>query len=430
METTELTDSPWSQGGKIARRYTLSKMILAKPEQVIWKAMDEKLNIECFILMSITISRVELRQIAWNMICHESEPGCPVVYGMYRAADQDIIIFSYDAEQSVETVIAKWLKPWRQKPEAIEKMSSSLRPEMEKRILPSGTILNRRYEIIAPLGIGGFGVTYLCIDRILLRNVAIKEYFPESYASRDGKYVMVASAQALDAFRGGYRLFWQEILLTVRLNPQKNLPTVYDVFEENETAYMVMRYESGESVGREYRARSYIAYTPKRMCELILPMLEGLQYLHKYNILHCDISPANIIHRNDGEIVLIDLGSAMDMADKEAVYNVAVLKKDFAAPEQFINAKAGHMVKKIGAWTDIYAVGATMYYLLTGEKADDAVTRMETKKKLQLPAEFDGKLKKGWFKLVQQCMELEPEKRVKSVEELSRQITKLLKKEK
>ena len=127
---------------------------------------------------------------------------------------------------------------------------------------------------------------------------------------------------------------------------------------------------------------------------------------------------------------MIDLGSAMDMADKEAVYNVAVLKKDFAAPEQFINAKAGHMVKKIGAWTDIYAVGATMYYLLTGEKADDAVTRMETKKKLQLPAEFDGKLKKGWFKLVQQCMELEPEKRVKSVEELSRQITKLLKKEK
>ena len=76
------------------------------------------------------------------------------------------------------------------------------------------------------------------------------------------------------------------------MNAQKNLPTVYDVFEENDTAYMVMRYEEGESVGREYRARSYIAYTPKRMCELILPMLDGLQYLHQYHVLHCDISPA------------------------------------------------------------------------------------------------------------------------------------------
>lgn len=430
METTELTDNPWIHGEKIARRYALIHIVLKKTEWIVWKAMDEKLKVECYILVSVTISRVELRKIAWNMIHHESKPGCPVVYGMYRAGGRDIVIFSCEDSQSSGTEFTKWLHAWEQKPEAIAKIPSSLRPEMEKRILPAGTILNRRYEIIAPLGIGGFGVTYLCIDRILLRNVAIKEYFPESYAIRDGKYVSVTSAQALDAFRGGYRLFWQEILLTVRMNSHNNLPTVYDVFEENDTGYMVMRYESGESVGREYRARSYVAYTPKRMCELILPMLDGLKYLHLNNIIHCDISPANTLHRNDGEVVLIDLGSAVDQADKEALFNVAVLKKDFAAPEQFVNAKAGHMVKKIGPWTDIYAVGATMFYLLTGEKAEDALTRMETRDKLQLPDEFEGKLKKGWFKLIQQCMELEPEKRLGSVEELSRQMNKLLKKEK
>ena len=71
MVTAELTDNPWIKGGKIGRRYTLSQMVLAKPEQVIWKATDEKLNIECFILYAVSASRSELREIAWNMICHE-----------------------------------------------------------------------------------------------------------------------------------------------------------------------------------------------------------------------------------------------------------------------------------------------------------------------------------------------------------------------
>ena len=94
MVTAELTDNPWIKGGKIGRRYTLSQMVLAKPEQVIWKAADEKLNIECFILYVVSASRSELREIAWNMICHESEPGCPIVHGMYRAAGRDVVIFS------------------------------------------------------------------------------------------------------------------------------------------------------------------------------------------------------------------------------------------------------------------------------------------------------------------------------------------------
>ena len=94
MVTAELTDNPWIKGGKIGRRYTLSQMVLAKPEQVIWKATDEKLNIECFILYAVSASRSELREIAWNMICHESEPGCPIVHGMYRAAGRDVVIFS------------------------------------------------------------------------------------------------------------------------------------------------------------------------------------------------------------------------------------------------------------------------------------------------------------------------------------------------
>lgn len=430
METVELPDSPWINGGRIGRRYTLSRMVVANPEEVIWKAADQKLNIECYMLYAVQTSRSKLREIAWNMMRHEDGPEGLVVHGLYRAGGRDIIIFSCESPQAIQKNISEWMKPQKQRPEAIEKISGSLRPEMEKRVLAAGTMLNRRYEIVAPLGIGGFGVTYLCIDRILLRNVAIKEYFPESYAVREGKYVSVASAQALEAFRGGYRLFWQEVVLTARMNAQKNLPTVYDVFEENDTAYMVMRYEEGESIGREYRARSYIAYTPKRMCELILPMLEGLKYLHQCHVVHCDVSPANIIHRKDGGIVLIDFGSAVDQSDKNALYNVAVLKKDFAAPEQFINAKAGYKVKKIGPWTDLYAVGATMFYLLTGEKAEDALIRMEKKEKLQLPKEFDGTLKKGWLKLIRQCMEMEPEKRISSVEELKKQMQKLLKKEK
>lgn len=139
METAELTDNPWIKGGKIGRRYTLSQMVLAKPEQVIWKATDEKLNIECFILYAVSASRSELREIAWNMICHESESGCPIVHGMYRAAGRDVVIFSCGDSKDMGSGIEKWLTPLKQKPEAIEKIASSLRPELEKRILPAGS---------------------------------------------------------------------------------------------------------------------------------------------------------------------------------------------------------------------------------------------------------------------------------------------------
>lgn len=429
MEMAEVMDSQWESGKVIAGRYTLVGKVWKKPELLVFKAKDEKLQIPCYILVSVTLSRSALRQVAWNIMHYESEQTGPVVHGMYRAAGEDIVIFSCGGRTPEETDFCRWFSPKEKPPETAGRIQASLRPEMAKRVLAAGTILNRRYEILAPLGIGGFGVTYLCLDRVLLRNIAVKEYFPESCAVREGQYVSVPSAQALQVFRDGCRLFWQEILLTVRMNAQKNLPTVYDAFEENDTVYMVMRYESGESVGREYRARSYLPYTPIRMGELILPMLDGLAYLHRQDVLHCDISPANVIHRGDGEIVLIDFGSAWDQTDKDSRYNVTALKKDFAAPEQYINAKAGHMAKKIGTWTDLYAVGAVMYYLLTGEKAPDAWTRMETKEKLQLPKDFDGNLKKGWLKLIQQCMEIEPEKRVKSAEELRQRMERLLRKE-
>lgn len=431
MEATEITNNPWVEGGKIGRRYLLKNMFMAKPEYVIWKAEDEILQISCFLFVPVSMERQKLREIAWNMINRESEDTCPVVHGMYRAAGKDMLIISCGKKTLREEELAVWFQPDERKPEVIETIDGSVsRPETAEKLLPCGHILNRRYEIIAPLGIGGFGITYLCMDRILLRNVAIKEYLPEGYAVRDGKYVSILSGQTLDAFRQGYQLFLQEIKLTTKMNHVKHLPIIYDAFEENDTAYMVMHYEEGESVGREYRARSYCCYTPKRMCELILPVLDGLQKLHQKHIIHCDISPANMIHKKDGDVVLIDFGSAMDLQEKEALYNVSLLKKDFAAPEQFLNAKAGALINKEGPWTDIYALGATMYYLLTGYKATDALKRIEKKEKLVLPKEYGVDIKRGWIKLVFQCMEIEPSKRIKSVEELMKQIHKLLKKEK
>ncbi|MDY3775293.1 MAG: hypothetical protein SO023_09280, partial [Eubacterium sp.] len=212
MEATEITNNPWIEGGKIGRRYLLKNMFMAKPEYVIWKAEDEILKISCFLFVPVSMERQKLREIAWNMINRESEDTCPVVHGMYRAAGKDMLIISCGKKTLREEELAVWFQPDERKPEVIERIDGSVsRPETAEKLLPCGHILNRRYEIIAPLGIGGFGITYLCMDRILLRNVAIKEYLPEGYAVRDGKYVSILSGQTLDAFRQGYQLFLQEI---------------------------------------------------------------------------------------------------------------------------------------------------------------------------------------------------------------------------
>lgn len=290
-------------------------------------------------------------------------------------------------------------------------------------LLPEGLLLDDRYHILRCIGIGGFGITYLCEDTKKERKVAVKEYFPAQWARREETYVMVRKSSMVQAFRFGMQSFIDEAEILAEFVKTSNIVTFYDIFHENDTVYLVMEYIDGISVGRMMRERSYQPYTPEEMAQILLPVLEGLRQMHKKGIIHGDVSPGNLMCRKDREICLIDLGAARCYKEKKPVLSAAFLKPEYAAPEQFRTARRGFSQEE-GPWTDIYAVGAVMFYLLTGQRPPDAVSRAGGNE-LEKPAELSEK----WMEIIRQCMALEIEKRIQEVRILTERIKKLLEEE-
>lgn len=292
--------------------------------------------------------------------------------------------------------------------------------------LPEGFLIAGRYQIIRCIGIGGFGMIYLSEDRNLHRQVAVKEYFPRQWAEREDEYVSVKKSSMVDAFRLGMQSFLGEAQIMSRLADTPHVITFYDVLQANDTVYLVMEYIDGISVGRSLRERGYRPYTPKETAWILLPALEGLGQMHGKGIIHSDISPGNIMCSKEGEICLIDLGAAKDYKEKAPVFNAAFLKPDYAAPEQFRTAREG-IPEDEGPWTDIYAVGGTMYYLLTGHKLTDAISRLNgNHTELEDPKKYKVRLPGKWMKLIRQAMALEIKDRISSADELSGRIKKLI----
>lgn len=290
-------------------------------------------------------------------------------------------------------------------------------------LLPAGLVLDDRYHILRCIGIGGFGITYLCEDTKKERKVAVKEYFPAQWARREETYVMVRKSSMVQAFRFGMQSFIDEAEILVEFVKTPHIVTFYDIFHENDTVYLVMEYIDGISVGRMMRERGYQPYTPEEMAQILLPVLEGLRQMHKKGIIHGDVSPGNLMCRKDREICLIDLGAARCYKEKKPVLSAAFLKPEYAAPEQFRTARRGFSQEE-GPWTDIYAVGAVMFYLLTGQRPPDAVSRAGGNE-LEKPAELSEK----WMEIIRQCMALEIEKRIQEVRILTERIQKLLEEE-
>lgn len=425
MENKTERELCWKTGMRIGHRYSLEEYLGRDETFAVWEALDERLKIvvQLVVFEDETPSRV--RQFAWGVQKKEKESRGPVLLNMGRVEDKYLLVLYSDNHFSPEE---KWIQIEKENPNRIQQRESrSLSEEQKRRVLPMETILSGRYKVEEVVGIGGFGITYRCLDQVIMREVAIKEYLPDNLAARDGKYVTVLSTRYLEEFRNGYNRFLKEIVLTAGFIGLSHLPTVYDAFEENDTAYMVMRYEEGESLGIEFRQREYQPYSPASLGQKIMPVLQGLELMHQRGILHRDLSPGNMLQREDGEMVLIDMGSAMKINEKKASV-VSVLKQDFAAPEQFDNARAGRIVTPEGPWTDVYSIGATMYYLLTGKKAANALRRRKRQEKLSF--DIPGiKIRKGWRRLITECMEIAPEKRIKSVDDVLQRLEKLLKKQ-
>lgn len=237
--------------------------------------------------------------------------------------------------------------------------------------LRKGTRLIGRYTIEKVLGQGGFGITYLGIDELHEKKVAIKEFFPQGIVTRNIEYedaVTVTFVGEKDNYNKGKEKFLKEARIMARFSKDEGIVKAQDFFEINNTAYIVMEYLEGITLKQYLRENERIE--PEELLELFVPLIESLDEIHSQGLIHRDISPDNIMVLLGGKIKLMDFGTARDYTDFGEKSLSLILKPGYAPPEQYQT----HGVQ--GPWTDIYALCATMYKCLTGENPPDAIERV------------------------------------------------------
>lgn len=225
--------------------------------------------------------------------------------------------------------------------------------------LQYGTQLGN-YIIQSVLGRGAFGITYLAIDN-LDRKVAIKEYLPSGFSKRDQRHtVSPLTEDNQELFQYGLDCFLDEAKTVGKFN-HPNIVRVLAYFEENQTAYMVMEYELGQDL------KAYLEKYPKlserRLLEIFCPINDGLIKVHEHGYIHRDIKPANIYIRKDESPVLLDFGAARDVFNSKVDQLTRIMTPGYAPYEQDNPSWADQ-----GSWTDIYALGATLYYAMLNER--------------------------------------------------------------
>src|ERR1700712_3955781 len=225
------------------------------------------------------------------------------------------------------------------------------------------------FEIVRVLGVGGFGIVYLALDRILLRYVAVKEYLPTSLAERHVGRVSARTLNQAQTFNLGLEAFFNEARMLASFD-HPSLVKVFRFWKANGTAYMAMQYYPGRTL-KDVREVMDSPPDEPWLRALIDPLLGALGALHREDVYHRDISPDNILLLPDGRPVLLDFGSARRVISDSTQALTAILKPNFSPIEQYANDDG----MKQGAWTDLYALGATLEYSLTGRIPKPAVMR-------------------------------------------------------
>ncbi len=279
------------------------------------------------------------------------------------------------------------------------------------------------YVIDKVLGQGGFGITYLARDENLHQPVAIKEYLPRDLAGRQhDDSVQPLSGEQGAQFLWGLERFISEARTLARFR-HPNIVRVLTVFEENNTAYMVMEYEQGQGLHEILRERKTLQQ--KELEGILMPLLDGLEKVHVAGFIHRDIKPANIFIRGNGSPVLLDFGSARQALGEQTRTLTSLVSPGYAPFEQYTTKGE----EKQGPWTDIYGLGATLYRAVTGRSPCDAVDRSEA----LLHTEHDdyvpcleigkGKYSDAWLRTIDHALAFRPQDRPQSIAEWRREFT-------
>ena len=288
--------------------------------------------------------------------------------------------------------------------------SPSNRSMSNTRCLKPGVILKERYKIEEVIGAGGFGITYRAWDPLLQSYVAIKEYYPSGIATRsaDSSKVCVPVGQEQREYHRGRIRFLKEAQDVARFQSEPNIVSIYDYLEENDTAYMVMEYLHGCTLKQYIREHGGRLDTD-HILHICLSVLDALAVVHKAGMIHRDISPENIFICEDLTVKLIDFGAAKQVyLDGEQTMSV-VLKPGYAPPEQYAKKD------KQGPWTDIYALGATLYFAATGEKPEESFGRV-LEDTIKPVCEVNPEIPRAMSQVIMRAMSVKIENRYQMVE--------------
>ena len=238
--------------------------------------------------------------------------------------------------------------------------------------LPVFSILAGKYLIGSPLGKGGFGITYIAMRLTDETIVAIKEFFPNELAIRDvnGETVLPADAAKAVYYRTGMKSFTEEGRILHMLSDVEHIVHVLDMVQANGTSYLVMEYVPGISLKKYMKAQNG-PFTEKRALEMIRPILLALSSMHSRHILHRDISPENLMVQPDQTLTLIDFGAARTFSQDDDDNLTVILKRGYAPEEQY------HSDSRQGPWSDLYAICAVLYQMLTGIRPQEAAARVK-----------------------------------------------------
>jgi len=272
--------------------------------------------------------------------------------------------------------------------------------------LPLGSHL-QEYRLDRLLGEGGFGITYLATDTNLGFNVAIKEYFPFDFAMRTSdSHVRSRSADTRETFDWGLTRFLEEANRLAQFRGHPNIVRVDRIMKENGTAYFVMAYEEGEDFYTIIKREAPLA--AETLIPLVDQILVGLEAVHDRNILHRDIKPDNIYVRDDGTPVLLDFGAARE--DQRSRLLTGIVAAGYSPLEQHSS-----VTRNQGPWSDIYALGATLYHAITGEPPPDAPIRRMQDDMVPAAEAGAGRYDDNFLEAIDWALQVSPEDRPQDI---------------